>query len=1249
MHKVDFAGAIKQAIPWWDPSKHPRDRNGQFIEVGSLVHAFSGPGIPDPEVTGRVVASHYDQPTNRLFIGVQDSAGTTHWYRPKQLERIKAKATLKPTAVPSLPLPAVDGMYPDLELTGLQAPMAVPESLLQKAQAGEIDADDFDIHASELPTDFKKESGLADLPPLPELEAHDIEIPANKTPDDILDLIQVSFVNKAAKGTIPGSQIDVFDKAWTEFKAEQDFATAAKQLNSIMTMAKLGGKQRKRYKEVLSLKFGGHQAAEFVETPVVPEPAGGPLPTWATPDIPQWLAYHGYDENAMVFDGAGHDWVVDPGSDVAIAHSKEDGEKPSPVLLSNPGVILQKTQDGQFTQLWGKPIEDALGVPTTPEYQDYDSTFHDPTSESFDLATWIKERYEPGTPIEMIYTQPEFPHDMWAVKSDGKVDYWTNVSPGEWAQTVSNPTTPDELSDLALEGNLSVVWNLGEDLTVTDMPASQAAEAMDAEMWDDFLEQHNFDTKNHGYWIYGYPTLEGGPTYVVNENDMVVRIHKGQWTLMNELDHESLKIGQLPMVDTNVGGNHELKLQWATGPPDSFYADDTDFGDLMVSPANDIEGWVGQEEFVAGTNIFANWDQSVFYVEQVGQDTYAKYDSSGKPTGFIAPADAVESTETFTQVWPPSSVQAVKPAFIEDDIAQWLVVKKFSSASPVYKGGKTGTYFVQSGDDPNGEHEQFNAEGEFLTFVDGEFVQAGIANGVIAKIWPEGDDEVPDPEPDPVPVAAPYPNVYVGTFDAIYKHPQGAITIVSGDDVTKYGPDGKKKSTSATAVKLAEGHGAWQFVGYGQETIAKLQGTPAAPAKVSAKKSALGKKTAKKIDIGKLVQQAKEEEAAILAKEAGPSQAIIAEADEVLDKLAISMDVKGMWSEDVATRMNLVLNSPDYNVALQTLNSLMTQAKLGGKQRKRYKDALAKKHGVAEPTAPKMGVPAAPNAPGSSPGGWKPIVPTSTSGTPAGTTSMATANSMVNPNSMTPQQAKSSIQRQLSDRLKGKATKQQLVDAVLNSGYSYNNQLVNLANAVKTGKKVKVQKDQWNSGNWAAINAPVNPDPPEKVEAAFRETLVNAMIQCWAGTSNDSSPLSLSLQLAATDEFGLVNTYPWPTGKQAAAAEYAKHGALHRLFLREMYLNTQEWAKANGVTRVRLRRGMKSKKHGTGSAVDVRLRPMSSFTSNAGTASSFSGGGVVVEGFIPIEWVIGSAATGFGCKNEYEWVVLGGVHKMKVL
>ncbi len=57
-------------------------------------------------------------------------------------------------------------------------------------------------------------------------------------------------------------------------------------------------------------------------------------------------------------------------------------------------------------------------------------------------------------------------------------------------------------------------------------------------------------------------------------------------------------------------------------------------------------------------------------------------------------------------------------------------------------------------------------------------------------------------------------------------------------------------------------------------------------------------------------------------------------------------------------------------------------------------------------------------------------------------------------------------------------------------------------------------------------------------------------------------------------------------------------------------------------------------------AAQVILQPMSSFSSQYAQASQF--GNQMFTARIPVERIMGSARTGFGCLNEYEFIVLDG-------
>jgi len=65
--------------------------------------------------------------------------------------------------------------------------------------------------------------------------------------------------------------------------------------------------------------------------------------------------------------------------------------------------------------------------------------------------------------------------------------------------------------------------------------------------------------------------------------------------------------------------------------------------------------------------------------------------------------------------------------------------------------------------------------------------------------------------------------------------------------------------------------------------------------------------------------------------------------------------------------------------------------------------------------------------------------------------------------------------------------------------------------------------------------------------------------------------------------------------------------------------------------------------------IDGLLRPLSSFSASFRVASdSFSHGAargiaVTIGMRVPAQYVIGTARTGFGCLNEYEYIVLGNI------
>lgn len=201
------------------------------------------------------------------------------------------------------------------------------------------------------------------------------------------------------------------------------------------------------------------------------------------------------------------------------------------------------------------------------------------------------------------------------------------------------------------------------------------------------------------------------------------------------------------------------------------------------------------------------------------------------------------------------------------------------------------------------------------------------------------------------------------------------------------------------------------------------------------------------------------------------------------------------------------------------------------------------------------------------------------------------------------------------------------------------------------------------------------------------------LIQSWAGTSADNNPLSVFLQQAAIEEFGLTTASMkhisrdafkkidaifsfTPNDKVANIAgkmgmgfelgiskEEAMKGA--RIWLREMHRETQRQLKAAGITdKITVFRGTKfsdtkdissnmkslikaNRGQQTPFVLEERiaLQPMSSFSTDLSTALDFANDAqveVVTVANIPVERILATPTSGFGCLHESELVILGG-------
>jgi len=181
------------------------------------------------------------------------------------------------------------------------------------------------------------------------------------------------------------------------------------------------------------------------------------------------------------------------------------------------------------------------------------------------------------------------------------------------------------------------------------------------------------------------------------------------------------------------------------------------------------------------------------------------------------------------------------------------------------------------------------------------------------------------------------------------------------------------------------------------------------------------------------------------------------------------------------------------------------------------------------------------------------------------------------------------------------------------------------------------------------------------------EQATTMLVQRWAVSSFDHHSRMIAIQRAAIDEFGLADDGFNNRVRQLGNKTYSEferdvteNGPAFRLFLREMYNHTQEQFAAAKVTHIAIARGQGINRDIIPEAYnnpnfdsalynlpsgdfDVNWQPMSSWSTSISVAKGFShgeNGGGVFYAYIPVDRVIGTCRTGFGCLNEYEMVVM---------
>lgn len=171
---------------------------------------------------------------------------------------------------------------------------------------------------------------------------------------------------------------------------------------------------------------------------------------------------------------------------------------------------------------------------------------------------------------------------------------------------------------------------------------------------------------------------------------------------------------------------------------------------------------------------------------------------------------------------------------------------------------------------------------------------------------------------------------------------------------------------------------------------------------------------------------------------------------------------------------------------------------------------------------------------------------------------------------------------------------------------------------------------------------------------------VNRAIGQWAGTSNDTDYRSLSMQEAAARVFGSelsgwqkdqlaeVKNYD-PTSNKAKHifennhAPYKTPDAAADAFVKAMYKQTQDEFRKAGVKSITLYRGASNDFPSgiyVGNVLSVKSNALESWTTQKPIARVF--GHNIIKANVPVERIVGNATTGFGCLNEWEYVVIGG-------
>jgi hypothetical protein len=155
------------------------------------------------------------------------------------------------------------------------------------------------------------------------------------------------------------------------------------------------------------------------------------------------------------------------------------------------------------------------------------------------------------------------------------------------------------------------------------------------------------------------------------------------------------------------------------------------------------------------------------------------------------------------------------------------------------------------------------------------------------------------------------------------------------------------------------------------------------------------------------------------------------------------------------------------------------------------------------------------------------------------------------------------------------------------------------------------------------------------------EKRAQQIVDQWANTSGDHSNRAVGQQEVVRQAFGLHEDTMSHMGAKPAATDHIDVAYLHA-----EYIRTQQFLKDSKVEYVTVYRGQGGLPSGhTSGELDVTMQPASSWSTSFKTSKTFASSHMMAVR-VPAARVLSTAATGRGCLNESEVLLIGGHMKV---